>query len=368
MLFQLVLVVISVNGPESSQNPGDKASEKPALAPAHPGPARGRWVLDGEGNPVKPRPFERGLQTSALVFYRDRLWSAGDQRSEYPGRLLEIDPKTARLAGPPIRLPCGESVTPGPLVDAYRGIRNPDYEGLTVHPRKPDTLIAVTEDKQQLIIEIKLAFEGSSVQASIVQITGLEFPPGLAAFKDDPNYRIEGVAASLESPKLYLAWERAKDNRPRIFQISCEEAARGGAVKPAEVPMDFGAVPPRADKPRALLNLNDLQALKVGGKELLLALARDQERMLLLDPEQGLVVRAVDLDFQDPGGEKILWVSPEGLAADPHTKRLWVINDPDSIAGNYRLLKDQSAEGRFADMAPLLFELPWAEVLGEAGR
>ena len=64
---------------------------------------RGRWVHDASGKPVGPVDFRRGLQPSGLAYGRGELWCVGDQRSEFPGHLLRIDPKTSRLLGKPIR-------------------------------------------------------------------------------------------------------------------------------------------------------------------------------------------------------------------------------------------------------------------------
>jgi len=57
------------------------------------------------------------------------------------------------------------------------------------------------------------------------------------------------------------------------------------------------------------------------------------------------------------------WVSPEGVAADPATDRLWLITDPDSMRSNYRRLADPEPRGNFEALAPLLFEGKLSEVM-----
>jgi uncharacterized protein YjiK len=335
-------------------------AEEPAAAPVR---LEGRWVLDAEGKPVPPRVFERGLQTSGLVLRGGELWSIGDQRGEWPGQLLRIDPRTARLKGGPIRL---EAKGDRPHFDEYRAIRNPDFEGLAADPRDLQVLYGVTEDKRQTIVQIRLTEGAAGPQAVIESITELEFPPDLAPFQDDPNYRLEGIAVSDDGRTFYLAWERAADRLPRLYSLSAEEARSGKTARPVLVPVDFAAVKPRADKPKALLNLNDIQFLRRGGRPFLLALARDQERLLLIALEEKRVERAVDLDLRAPDGDPIFWVSPEGLAADLAADRIYIVNDPDSIRSNYRKAKDEKPEGNFAAFAPLLYEARLSDLIGPA--
>jgi hypothetical protein len=334
--------------------------------PAQPLRLEGRWVLDEEGRPVPPRDFERGLQTSALVFRSGELWSIGDQRAEWPGHLLRIDPRTARLKARPIKMVPVDPPSGNPLFDDYRSIRNPDFEGLALDPRDPRTLYGVTEDKRQWIVRVRLGGGEPASSATIDQITPLEFPDTLKPFQNDLNYRVEGIAFSDDGRTIFLAWERAADRLPRLFSLPAEEGNSGKPAHPREVEIDFASLPMRADKPKALLNLNEIQFLREEGRPLLVALARDQERVLVIGLESRRIERTVDLDLRAPGDERIFWVSPEGLAFDTAGDRLWIINDPDSIRGNYRREKDQTASGNFAALAPLLFETRLSTVLGRA--
>ena len=47
----------------------------------------------------------------------------------------------------------------------------------------------------------------------------------------------------------------------------------------------------------------------------------------------------------------------QGVAVDPATDRLWIVNDPDSVRDNYRTQDQEKAEGHFANFTPLLFEM-----------
>jgi hypothetical protein len=341
--------------------------------------ARGVWVADRDGKPIPPGSFKRGLQPSGLLVRGGELWAIGDQRSEYPGHLFRIDPRTGRLIGLPIALEL-PAETPGEDEEfaAYRKIPNSDFEGVTIHPRDPDLLFAVTEDKVPWIAEIRLERDPGGGQtapgdkpreeatrARLVRLTRIIFPPDAAAWRDDPNFRFEGCALSDDATTLFLAFERTRDDLPRIYRVALAAARAGKAVNLEAVPVAFAKVPRRADKQAARLNLNDLFCLRHQGKALAVAIARDQERLLLIDLDRGEVTRIIDLELLDPGGRAIHWVSPEGLAADVERDRLWIINDPDSVERNYRARDEAAASGPFADYSPLLFELKLSEVLGE---
>lgn len=343
------------------------------------GPLRGRWILTEDNQTVPPDSFRRGLQTSGLFYDRGLLWAVGDQRSQYPGHLFLIDPATARLVGKPIRMEAPEKHD-NPLMEKYRALPNSDLEGLTRHPHDRNTLFAVTEDKHQWIIELRVESAGgvpigtsgslrrqaagSKVRVRIVQITPLRFSEALRPFRDDTNSRLEGLTTLADEDSLILSYERLHDELPRLFRLGINEARSGRPVAPTPLAMDFAAVERRSNKSRARLNLNGLVSRRHANRSLCIALARDQERVLVLDCNIGHVLRSVDLDFRSPDGQAMLWVSPEAVALDRESGRLWIINDPDSIRGNYRLLKDGKALGKFADYTPLLFEVDIEGVLG----
>jgi hypothetical protein len=151
------------------------------------------------------------------------------------------------------------------------------------------------------------------------------------------------------------------------------DAARSGkSVTPEELELPFNSVAGRKDKEKAKLNLNDIQFLRIAGSPHdsaaglphLLGIARDQERLILIDLDRKRVRRIVDLILLDPSGAAIEWVSPEGLALDPAEDALWLINDPDSMQRNYRARKDEAPSGRFAEYCPLLYRSKLSQVLG----
>lgn len=372
LLTALVAGCAPVASMEPRPRPPPEVRQLPALR------ADGRWVLDRDGTPV---PYERdgrsrGLQPSGMVHRGGLLWCVGDQRSQVPGTIYRIDPRTARLTGPPIRLEPGTpSERSARDFDAYGSIPNPDIEGLCLDPLDPSGLLAVTESRMSWIVGIRVgerpdgerpdgaASDGidgggeRAPSATIVHLEPLRFPDGVSPWRDDANFRFEGIAASDDGKTIYLAFERARDHLPRICVGSLERFRARLHVDLEVLPVRFDRIPSRADKPGALLNINDIQFLRWKGRALLVGVLRDQERLLILDAGTAAIVGLVDLDLRDPSGTPITWVSPEALAIDAAADRLWIINDPDSERGNYKARDAEVPEGMYAAYVPLLFEL-----------
>ncbi|MCZ6794491.1 MAG: hypothetical protein O7J95_12855, partial [Planctomycetota bacterium] len=312
---------------------------------------RGKWVLDANGAAVEPESFRRGLQSSGL-FYRDgELWSVGDQRSRYPGHLFRLDPRSARLAGPPVRLRLPEPRDgENPHFRTYRDIPNSDFEGAAAHPTDPSRLYAVTENKAAWLVEIRLESRSpGQYSPRITQMSEVVFPEKLEPWRGSDNFHLEGIAIADDGETVYLAYERASDDLPRILVAKLAEARGGARCRTRELPIPFAEVPRRRDKAAARLNVNGIQFLRWKNRPYLIAVARDQERILVIDLAAKRVSHWVDLDLRDAAGGAILWVSPEGLACDVRRDRLWIINDPDSVRGNYRARDEETASGHYAD-------------------
>jgi hypothetical protein len=253
-------------------------------------------------------------------------------------------------------------------------------------------LLAVTEDKTPWLVAIDVtggaagvggaagaggaggaekkgsAEENGGARATIAALTPVRFPADVQAWRGDSNFRLEGCAIDDDGKTVYLSFERSRDDQPRILEVPAARARSGEEARLEEVPFPFAGVPAREGKPGARLNLNDIQFLRRDGRRLLIALARDQERVLVLDIAERSVAGIVDLDLRGPDGRSLEWASPEGLAADPASDRLWIITDPDSVRGNYKARGEAEATGEFASYSPLLFELKLSAALGEAPR
>jgi hypothetical protein len=325
-----------------------------SLLHAQPGALRckGRWVLDQQGRPVAPPvPGGRtqGLQTSGLDYDGKSLWTVGDRRSNYPGHLLRINPENARVASDPIKL----EVTPHTkgVIPERLGTGNPDLEGLSLKRGDPLLLYMVLEYDGNYILESH--YHTGEGTATILRVLSARFPS--PPVEGDSNSRFEGIGVDGEI--LYIAYEKDGAGRPHVYRGSL--TADSTEVELVEVPVPFSRVPPRPGK--GGINVNGLKLLR-GKAPTLVMIARDQERLLLYELSTGKL-SYVDLDFRDPDNREIYWTSPEGIALDPEGDRLWLITDPDSLRGNYRLRDESMASGNYAAMVPLLFEIRLSEVL-----
>ena len=313
---------------------------------------KGRWVLDQRGQAVAPPiPGGRmmGLQTSGLSYDGTFLWSVGDQRSNFPGNVFHVDPNTARLVADPIRL----EVTPGTQGEVPERLltANPDLEGLCIKPGDPLTLYITVETDGLRILECR--YQPSRKTVSILRVLSAVFV--VDPIEGDRNARFEGVAADGET--LYVAYEKDGGGHPHVYYGTLPMDTT--ELRLRELPVPFSRLPPRPEK--GGVNVNGLDLL-LGETRMLVMVARDQERLLFYELKTGQL-SYVDLDFRDPAGREIYWTSPEAVAVDPLEDRLWVINDPDSRRGNYRLRDETVPSGNYKAMVPLLFEFRLSQIL-----
>ncbi len=324
---------------------------------------RGTWVLDRKGKPVRPEVWRRGLQTSGIALVDGALIAIGDQRSAFPACLFTIGlppaagepPRETRLTEAPVAIVPGPSL-PEALLRLYLSKANPDFEDIAADPARPGVFYAVIEQDAPLIVEITRP--AKSPTATITGIAELS-APDYAPWRDDLNYRMEGLAIVGPGPECIIAFERAQDDLPRLYKTTwSKDAPRLSATL---LPVPFASLPPRPGK--GLLNVNAIAAYTRGEEKFLLLVARDHERILVLDLATLAFVRIVDVDFRGPDMEKLMWTSPEGLAIDAKAGLVYLITDPDSERGNYRPDGAAAAAGNYADLVPLLFSVPLAEIL-----
>jgi DNA-binding beta-propeller fold protein YncE len=313
---------------------------------------KGRWVLDQQGRPVAPPVPQgrmQGLQSSGLDYDGKSLWTVGDQRSNFPGYLLRIDPESARLAGDPIKLEV-TSQTKG-VIPERLSTGNPDLEGLCLKRGDPLLFYIVVENDGNYILESH--YRTGDTTAAVLRVLSARFPsPPVGG---DSNARFEGIDA--DGDTLYVAYEKDGAGRPHVYRGSL--SANSTEVELTDLPVPFLRVPPRPGK--GGINVNALKLLR-GKAPTLIMVARDQERLLLYELATAKL-SYVDLEFRDADDREIYWTSPEGIALDPHGDRLWVITDPDSLRGNYRRRDEANASGNYAAMVPLLFEIRLSQVL-----
>jgi hypothetical protein len=287
----------------------------------------------------------------------------GDQRGNFPGHLFPLAPLAqpqateVRLSAPPVPIVLDPALPAGYL-DRFRLKSNPDYEDLTCDPYRTDTSIAVIEMDAPCLVE--LTWRPGDARALLRRMALVDLG-SLQPWRGNLNYRLEGVAVVGPGPELVLAYERAADELPRLLRATWRPDDPAAEIKTVEIPLSFAAVPPRAGK--GLLNINAVAVCPHPAPYLLL-LARDQERILVVDG--AAIVRIIDLDLRDPTGQRIHWTSPEGIAVDAAGGRVFIVADPDSEQGNYRRLEDVEAADNYALYVPLLFTVPLSAVLPAA--
>ena len=324
--------------------------------------AAGRWVLMRDGEPAPHDDFIRGLQTSGLAFDGKLLWSVGDQRSAFPGALFAIRPGTGRLEFEPMPLEADEPKIKQQIA-AWGRI---DAEGIEVLSREERRFVVLIEDQATAAMVVRIA---EPSRAMVEAIWEFQFPDGAAPrpYRDDRNYRLEGIAIDAEAHRGYVAFERDYANRPHLYQFDLSAAPRAGigSVQLAELPFrDWDKL---GGRPRTLLNANGLEFFRTAaGEPRLMVLCRDRELFFIMNPESGRLVAQFEVEFNSPDGERIEWASPEGIALDRERGIVYIISDPDSTDGNWRLRSTPRATGLFAKYVPLLFDLKLPAELSES--
>jgi hypothetical protein len=330
--------------------------------------ATGRWVVPAAHQSEAWAEGPRGLQTSGLVWHSGRLWSLGDRNSSEPKRLLEIDPDTGALKNRPLLLADPErKAGEADCCELYRNTPTPDFEALSADPRHPQLVHTVTEVHGPWLISFRIPGPNRP-EFTVVRVRDLVLPPDLRdSGVPSLNSRIEGLALADDGRHVYFALERASDDLPRLLEADLGAQPEAERLPLHAIDVDFAGIPPRADKPDSKLNLNDLAFIRLAGRPHLIGVARDQERLLLVDLERPEHPGWVDLDLRAPDGCRIVWVSPEALAVDPETDRLWLLNDPAPEPGRYTCSDSDHPSPLFERFTPLLFEFKLSEMLAACG-
>jgi uncharacterized protein YjiK len=314
---------------------------------------RGLWVLLQDEQPAPTDDFQRGLQTSGLAWDGTLLWSVGDQRASYPGYLYAIDPQSGRLVRPPIPLAASEPSIQARL-DAWRRLDLEDIAILSVAERR---FVAVLEDKATAALVLHLNEQSDAAVVTAVWV--FHFPLGEAPvpYRRDPNYRLEGIAVDHKERRGYVGFERDLHGLPNLYQFDLDSAPLAGIATVQLEPLHFTAWDKLCGKSGALLNVNGLQFVRTpSGDPRLFVLCRDRELFFVMDPHSGRLIEQVELGLRSPEGEPIEWPSPEGIAVDSKRRLVYIISDPDSTDGNYRLRGTPTATRQFAQFVPLLFQ------------
>lgn len=336
----------------------------------------GQWIVEADGS-IMVDP-----QTSGLTPYAGKLYTISDASAQKHQRLRlhVIDPSSATLSVPP------------PAMKMARRVRNscfasyladePDLEALVADPLTPGVFYTVTEDATRsgalsdrcqrrfqntgstdyptLLVRVELNDDGQAVMTHVRPLQySLDYAVG-----DFPNDGIEGMAIG-KNRTLYLGLERDDAGNPRIFSVTLEEDFWQST--------DFAM----ADEPELLLPtftsgrhpINGLAFYQPEGYAdgFLLAAARNDNELWIIDAAGQLPTRIMALQFSAPSGdpsgdptecgefEVMDNASIEGLAV--LGENLWLINDP--WKKNYlKNVQCAANQQRYESFAPLLFSLP----------
>jgi hypothetical protein len=244
--------------------------------------------------------------------------------------------------------------------------------------------ITRAKDSPGIALVVRVSADLESAEVESMWRLRLQGEAHIGPYKGDGNRQLEGIAIDRGStpPRVYVVYEQAEDGLPRLYTFEAPDTAGRPGSPPLPVsvePMalDLGFEP--KGKTGESLNFNGLTLrARPDRSPLLIVLCRNRELLLLLDlldPQTAQVDRQVPLKLLSPSGEPIVWVSPEGIAADPERNKLYIINDPDpSCGGNWKLRPGagqyESHERRrraeaslFSQFVPLLFELEVTGIL-----
>jgi hypothetical protein len=332
----------------------------------------GEWITLADGTAAG------GLGLSGLVFRVDperggeELWAIADQYGRASGQgsaLYRIDPRGARVMESPVSIAVARE-----LDTPYRAYleQAPDYECLTRllqgdgAASDHETFVAVIEDDRlgQLgdlppaVVSISVDLCGRLPRAEVTAVTPIRLPDSPAP--SDRSVQCEGCAAD-DAGFLYLALEGDPPaSLPEIHRLALDSLGSSGPLQLESFGARFCDLVEPADL--ADLTLNDVAFLPrrdPGGPRVLLALARNQERVYLLDLDRLALVARWDLGLVGPDGERVEWLSPEGIAADS-SGRVWIVNDPVGRAGNdwkYRPRSGDDMAPNYTSLTPMLHAL-----------
>ena len=331
--------------PEKTPSPCDeyKAPAVDAL------PLKSQWLKEANGETLLDP------QTSGLTPWRNnRLMSISDASAHGSQvlNLLEIEPQSQTVVtkypivlAPQIKQSCfGEYL-------AYR----PDLEALVVDPDDDRVFYSVTEDAKgfrlnaacqaryqqsgstvfpSVLLRLQLAPDGSHFV--LTHLKPLQFSADMAV-GNFPNDGIEGLAFGKQR-QLYLGLEKDSQSHARIFSVTLDAAFWQN--------QDFVAVVEESLRlPRYTDELphpvNGLTFMTLGDDDWLVAVARNDNELWLIDPEgrkktiqvpvKFLASRLADATVASSEPECVDYEEMDNYSMEGVTlqgEQLWIVNDP----------------------------------------
>ncbi len=331
----------------------------------------GKWIMEADGG-VMLDP-----QTSGLTHRNGKLYSISDGSALKSQRLQihEIDPASATLSPKVDAMSMAGRVRRSCFAQYLSD--EPDLEALVADPNDDNVFYTVTEDATRtgalsdncqkrfentgstdyptLLVRVEATSEG---RYRMTHVRPLQFPLEFAV-GDFPNDDIEGMALSQDGT-LYLGLERDNAGNPRIFTVQLNDEF--WQQTDFAVVADPALAVPTFDSGRHPINGLEYYS-PAEGKGFLLAAARNDNELWVIDTTGALPTKKISLQFSAPSGDPVNCAeqeimdnaSIEGLAVIGDT--LWLVNDPWKV--NYmKNLQCEANRARYEGMAPLLFNMP----------
>ncbi|GGD76608.1 esterase-like activity of phytase family protein [Lacimicrobium alkaliphilum] len=329
---------------------------------------KGKWIRHVDGTVmVDPQP-------SGLTLWNGKLLSVSDRsaKSSQRLRLHPISSDNASLTEPQWPISLSEQVKDSCFADYLSN--NPDLEALVVDPKDNRVFLTVTEDASKAVLSKDCAsrYAGTGSTDFPTVLIRLELKQdrqllitGLRPLKFAPEYRVgnfpnDGIEGLTFGPDrtLYLALEKDMAVQPRIFKTTVDEAFWQNEDFVAVE--DAGLLLPEFVSGNHPINALTYYAAGKGSG-FLLAAARNDDQVWIVDLDKRLPTRMLDLDFMaEAGGECAAWepieyTAIEGIAVKDDS--LWMVNDPWKV--NYpKNIRCEANRQHYQNMSPLLFKLP----------
>jgi hypothetical protein len=336
-------------------------------------PVAGKWITDLQGQTLL------NPQSSGFTWRHQELIHLGDNSADASLRdkLLRINPQTAQLIAAPVHISVAENVLNGCFGELFKN--HADFEAL-IWDRVDDTVfVTVTEDSAFVSLSpqckarygatnatdyptllVKIDTDKALSRAEITAVRPVQFPAE-AKVGNAPNDGIEGLAID-NAGNLYLALEQNAANAPMIFKTRYDATfwQQEDYVKV----QDTGFVlPVPDDKDHPINDLDYLASPTDGHPGYLVAVARNDNQLWIIDLSQQQMPFVQQLDFYAPTGsatncpafEKMRQTAIEGVAVFGDS--VYLVNDawkkhyPDNI-------QCPNNADNFNKFAPLLFKLP----------
>lgn len=347
-------------------------SETQVKAQTSPLTVESYWLHESEGG-VMLDP-----QTSGLTVWRDgRLVTIADGSAHESQvlRLIVLDPQQFQVEQ---KYPI--VVSPGILQGCFAQYMSerPDLEALVVDPDDDRVFYTVTEDASRNNLSpecqdkyrdtgsteyptllVRLELNDSAEQVIMTHVRPLQYTAAMQV-GNHPNDGIEGMSFGA-GRTLYLGLEKDALYQPRIFSVELNDDF-WSSVEFAQVKDEKLQLPVFSDSvPHPI---NALTYYQQGDEGWLIAAARNDNELWLVDPEKQRATRRIKLSFlvqtrdtqqQCAPFEAMHNYSIEGVASGDGV--LWLVNDP--WKENYKKnIKCQANKPRFDAMAPLLSQIP----------